>query len=59
MDKSKLTLEHTLDDETRIYSIEVDSGDLVMDAFIRDMIRPLCLAAGFHPNTVGEYLYQE
>ena len=54
-DKVVLTLEQTISGHTFKYTIESGCGDLVMDDFINDMVRPLFLAVGFHPDSVNEY----
>jgi len=41
------------------YTIETEHDDFDMEHMINDIIRPLLLVMGFHPNTIDEYLGRE
>lgn len=51
---TRLTYENEIDGKTTKVTIEVSAWDLSMDGFIEQLVRPLCLAAGFHPDTVDD-----
>ena len=51
---TRLTLEIDYPDGTCSYSIGIPNWDPSMDQMVDELIRPLLLAAGWHPNNVDD-----
>ena len=56
MSVTKITLE---EDTGRSVTIVCPRGDLDMSEMVDDLLKPLLLAWGFHPDTVAEALGDE
>lgn len=39
--------------------VKISAPAVTIDAVVEDLIKPLLLAAGFHPNTIKEYFDSE
>ena len=53
---TKITLEINYPDSTYKHSVSVDRWDLTIGEFFDTLIFPLALSAGYHPDSVSEYL---
>ena len=52
IDGTKITIENIYG----VYSVETADRDLTFDALVETLIEPVCLAMGYHPDTVKEFL---
>jgi hypothetical protein len=46
----------TLTDTNGTYTIEIDKEFVHMEEYIELLIKPVLLAAGFHPDTIKKYI---
>ena len=49
------TTKVTLENEHGTYSVEVKNTELTINALVRDVIKPVTLAAGYNEALVDEY----
>jgi len=55
MGRTKLTLDNTIDGKSYTYTAEIDTGEMEINNVMDELVKPLLLAAGFHPSTVEDY----
>jgi len=49
----------TLTNEFGSYSVTVNDDGLTMPVLIQRLVKPVLLAAGYHPNTVDKYFPED
>ena len=54
-ERTKLTLENTIDGKSYAYTAEIDTGEMEINNVMDELVKPLLLAAGFHQSTVEDY----
>lgn len=50
------TTKITLENEHGTYSVEIRNTELTINALVRDVVKPVLLAAGYSESLVDEYL---
>ena len=53
------TTKITLENEDGVYSVETFKADMTVSEVMDDLVRPVLLAAGYHPDSIARYFEGE